>query len=1209
MTELSLPRADQSPGAPAQQTHSKRRETLASIALFALQRLGFGLLTLLAIIFLTFLGLDMAGGADLGPAAGDALSQTVDYLGRLAHLDLGVSTNVTSADYPLPVAEVLPDILMRSLALLGLALVLATVVGGLMGLWAAHRKNSNWSLVTLVLSLVGVSVPSFFAALVLQELIIQWTRTTGQQLLPLGGFGWDKRLILPVLVLAARPIAQVTRITFNAIGNTLDQDYVRTARSKGLRAGGILRRHVLRNAAVPILTTVGVSLRFSLTSLPVVEYFFGWQGVGFLLLKGIANRDDNLTVALLVCLGSFFILVNLLLEIVYRFIDPRLREQQSQVATEARRSAGESLRLLWSTLVDMATHNPLTHWLRQLKTRKQPSPFRAVLEQNGQRLEISNQETRTLNWRSWRRGTLGNLSFMLGGLLVLLLLIAFIFGPKLTPYSPYSRHGLEFIDGVLAAPPFEPGDTYPWGTDMLGRDILSLVLAGTQQTLMVAGLVVIARIVLGFMLGAIAGWLNGSTLDRVILAAAEIIATFPTLLFAMILILALGIREGLRPFLIALCLVGWDEIMQFVRSEVMSLRSELFIESAISVGARTPRIILGHVLPNLLSNLISLAALEMGAVLMLLGELGFIGIFIGGGAFAELNTRPGAPRFHYSDVPEWGSLLSSIRLYARAYPWTALYPSLAFFVSILGFNLFGEGIRRLMQQVGVQFTRLFNRYTLAAGVAALAALVWMQSNTGASAYYRRQAAEFDGALALQQVEALSAPEMEERAIGTAGMERAADYVAEQFEALGLQPAGDEFSYFQTRKRSYQVFEAAPELTIQDGGPPLAYRQDYREYVGPNRVLGEMQAPVHFIAWNDLTRGQWNAPALRSIDLSDGFTLLLSDEYLSDLYYSTLGILVVAPDEETLGRSVTVSGVDPFFTLGSTQGRDRTALYISEETADRLLSADELTVAELRRQVDGLKRDELLELVTTTEVRVNMQGTGYENQPVVNVIGHLPGVSAESYEMELNLDSQVVLVMAQYDNPPLSPDGVAYPAANDNASGVAVMLEAIRTMQNSDYEPYRTFIFVAYSAEGEEGGNPAYPPDPLRFLESKYGFSDALTLEAVVDIRGVGAGSGDGLSITASGSLRLANLFEESARRMGVKATRTGEQVDITIIYDEGAGNNTGQDAPQVGLHWQGWEATSRTPADTLEAVSADKLEQAGQVLSLALMTMGHELSY
>jgi hypothetical protein len=204
---------------------------------------------------------------------------------------------------------------------------------------------------------------------------------------------------------------------------------------------------------------------------------------------------------------------------------------------------------------------------------------------------------------------------------------------------------------------------------------------------------------------------------------------------------------------------------------------------------------------------------------------------------------------------------------------------------------------------------------------------------------------------------------------------------------------------------------------------------------------------------------------------------------------------------------------------------------------------------------------------------------------------------------------MIVVMAQYDTPPPTPDDAFYPGANDNASGVAVMLEAIRTMQETGYQPYRTFLFVAYSAEGLEGGESVYPPDVERFLEAKHGFSGNFDIEAVVDLRGLGAGEGDGVIISAGGSMRLADLFEQSAKQMGVSARRGGESVDISIVFEEKSAYEGGQEAPRVGLRWDGWQATSRTPEDVVESISESKLEEAGRALTLALMVLGRELQY
>ncbi len=276
---------------------------------------------------------------------------------------------------------------------------------------------------------------------------------------------------------------------------------------------------------------------------------------------------------------------------------------------------------------------------------------------------------------------------------------------------------------------------------------MSLIIAGAQQTFSLAFSVVAVRLLIGFVLGAIVGWFSGSWLDRFVLGISETISAFPAILFVMVVILGIGIREGMRPFVIALSFVGWSEIMQYIRSKVMEIKPKLFIESAEAVGAGTDRIITKHIFPNLIPGLISLLALEMGAVLMLLGELGFIGIFIGGGAFAELEIW--GPPYHYSDVPEWGALLSNIRIYARSYPWTALYPASAFFVSIIGFNLLGEGFRRLIEQIGVTATRVFvNKYTMAVAGVLVTGFFWLRGTTGSIGVFQQQAEMFNGYYAM-----------------------------------------------------------------------------------------------------------------------------------------------------------------------------------------------------------------------------------------------------------------------------------------------------------------------------------------------------------------------------------------------------------------------------------------------------------------------------
>ncbi|MCP4142818.1 MAG: ABC transporter permease subunit [Chloroflexi bacterium] len=1182
-------------------------QTLKSLFLSLGQRLLFGLLTLAFILFLSFMGLDMARGVPLENAATEAVRKSVNYVGKAVQGDFGETTAGGFSLLPTPVIELIPDIIVRSFGLLAVSLLLSALLGFILGLLSAGKRSGR-SLFAIILSIIGISVPSFFAAMLLQVGVTKISQATGEIFLPVGGFGWDKHLILPALVLAARPLAQISRVTFVTIEEILLQDYVRTAHSKGLRQRAVTAVHVFRNAAISILTTIGLSLRFSLSSLPVVEFFFGWAGIGFTLLKAISQRDDNLTVILALTLGALVILVNIFLDLLYHLIDPRLADLARNISREKKKGIFQQIKAFKEGFKRNKKE-------KEEKDTQSGSPFTALVKS---KLEAASPEQRSDRnkgrRRAWLQGTFGNFPFMLGAMIVLGLFLVIIFGPQLSPHSPYTTQGLTIEDGVFSVPPFEPDEVYPWGTDMLGRDIMSLVLSGAQQTIFLAISVVLARIMVGFILGAIAGWLNGSRIDRFIVGLAEIIAAFPTLLLAMILVLAFGIRRGLDPFVIALGFVGWGEIMQYVRSEVMVIRPKLFIESAVALGARSPRIIWRHVLPNLIPSLVSIIVLEMGAVLMLLGELGFIGIFIGGGAFADLDIA-GAP-FHYSDVPEWGAMLSNVRTYARSYPWMAIYPAGAFFIAIMGFNLFGEGIRRLIERVGVEVTRVFaNQYTLIGSTLAVAAFFWLRGSTGDIVFYQQQARLFNGEQALGHVAYLTDPDLDGRALGSEGINDAADYIASEFEAMGIQPAGEKSTYFQTRSRSYEELDSIPLFDVDDGKPAPIYREDFVEYAASYfRNFGEAESKIRFIAAGELLNlGTWfgpNIPALRDLDYSDEILLVLSEEAANDfLSVPKAGLLVVTDDEQKLQRRFTLSSRNPFSTTFGTnreEGSDTPIMWISQEMANRLLSGSGYDVTDLTHLSEELGQDEVIGIKLDTNIHMKIEGSLQEKVEARHVIGYLPGAAAVPGETQL--DDKMIVVLAQYDQPPLLPDGQVPAGANDNAAGVAVMLELIRTIQESGYQPYKTFLFVAYSGEGLEGGENVQA-DVDKFLSAKTGFSSAYEVETIVDLRGLGAKEGNQLLLSVGGSLRLANIFESAAKRMGTPTKRTGERVDISIVFADRAVLSGGEAAPRIGLLWEGWDENSDTILDSYEKVSAENLDQSGESISLALMMLGRETQH
>jgi peptide/nickel transport system permease protein len=290
---------------------------------------------LLALIFFVTLLMQLgaeAGRTDIPSALSSAFESSVEYLKGLARGSMGDVISPYRSVSGIPVVKEIGRAFPNSLILLVISLVFAAVAGLYLGMASALRRSSLFAGLVLFASSLGVSTPSYFAAMLLIWFGVWLFAVTGKHFFPIAGFGWDAHLILPALVLAARPVAAVTRLSHNALVEILEADYVRTADSKGLHPRIVLVRHVLRNAGVPILTTVLVSLRFSLGVLPIVEYIFSWPGIGLSLLAAIQAGDTTTAIGLILMLALLFVVANLILDYLYPRIDPRLRTTGPGVA-------------------------------------------------------------------------------------------------------------------------------------------------------------------------------------------------------------------------------------------------------------------------------------------------------------------------------------------------------------------------------------------------------------------------------------------------------------------------------------------------------------------------------------------------------------------------------------------------------------------------------------------------------------------------------------------------------------------------------------------------------------------------------------------------------------------------------------------------------------------------------------------------------------
>jgi peptide/nickel transport system permease protein len=245
------------------------------------------------------------------------------WLGGLLRGDLG-----RSYTYGVPVSELIAERIVVSLPLAGLAILLAAAIGIPAGVAAAARRGRPADLAIMGATQLGVAVPNFWFAILLILLFAVQLRW-----LPAGGFaGWDagwwpglRSLLLPAVALALPQAAILARVTRSSVLECLGEDYVRTARAKGLTRRAALWRHAVPNALIPVVTILGLQLSFLLAGTIIIENVFYLPGLGRLIFQAIAQRDLIVVESLIVCLAAAVVVVNFLVDLAYAWLDPRLR--------------------------------------------------------------------------------------------------------------------------------------------------------------------------------------------------------------------------------------------------------------------------------------------------------------------------------------------------------------------------------------------------------------------------------------------------------------------------------------------------------------------------------------------------------------------------------------------------------------------------------------------------------------------------------------------------------------------------------------------------------------------------------------------------------------------------------------------------------------------------------------------------------------------
>ena len=486
------------------------------------------------------------------------------YLSRLVHGDLGRSI-VTHE----PVISEFADACSRRPSSCRFARsCLRSCLGLPAGIIAAVRRNSIFDHGVMGISLTGYSMPIFWWGLLLILLFsvqLGWTPVSGRiavqyfvepvtgflliDTLLAGDFGAFRsalsHLVLPTIVLGTVPLAVIARMTRSAMLEVLGEDYIRTARAKGLPRFRVIAIHALRNALIPVVTVIGLQVGVLFTGAILTETIFSWPGVGKWLIEGINRRDYPVLQGGTLLIGAIVMIVNLLVDVTYGLINP---------AHPAHKMTAEVLETPIVAAQPSAPPHPLLEFWSYFKA---------------------------------------NVGAVAGLVVIVVLVLLALFADFVAPHSPILTNNAVFLK-----PPFwQQGGSiaYPLGTDAIGRDILSRLIHGARLSLLIGIAVVTLSVVVGTILGLVAGFFRG-VIEIAIMRLMDITLTLPSLLLAIVIVAILG--PGLMNAMLAVAIVLLPHYVRIARAAVITEVSKDYVTAAKVAGAGRLRLMFKEVLPN-----------------------------------------------------------------------------------------------------------------------------------------------------------------------------------------------------------------------------------------------------------------------------------------------------------------------------------------------------------------------------------------------------------------------------------------------------------------------------------------------------------------------------------------------------------------------------------------------------------------------------------
>jgi ABC-type dipeptide/oligopeptide/nickel transport system permease subunit len=673
-----------------------------------------------------------------------------------------------------------------------------------------------------------------------------------------------------------------------------------------------------------------------------------------------------------------------------------------------------------------------------------------------------------------------NYPLIFGMFIVMVLVLVVIFQQQLVTLDPYAENfgEVQYINGEFIAnkPPLAPNKINILGTDILGRDIYSRIIAGASTTLKIGLLTVLFRLITAIPLAFFAGFGN-RIISRVIRFFSITFTAIPALIVSFLILnltqlKRLELEQSIRAFAIVLTFVGWGRLAYILQDNIKNILNKDFIQGEIAIGKNKLLIAVQNVIPHLLPSIIINSFFEMGKALMMIAALGVFGVYVG---VNKVNTETiSALRLSIipSYYPEWGGMLSTSR-YAitTSKPWLALFPALAFFISIIGFNLLGEGIayevnkrdskvipwiKRLFFHLSpltyIYEIRHFNNYkkNIAVKTSLIIIVIIIILIPPPKSIYELNEEEI-----FKHIEEFSKDKYEGRLTGTKGRDAACEYIIAELKKAGVKPLfDDDYISGGVVKKPLAIVNNSRLKVTNFSGDTLAQfelRKDFKLIKVFYRVMqSNKYRLVDKIQGEILTFEQLNN---YEYDKDKKYFVVLDWDYIKDLHpqkYNTLikqiagepyvgGIIVPQLDRNVVeekifprfihyshyNKSSSTREYNPFYLVSSIEAAEKIA-----EHKGKLLSLD----------IDGY-----------------ING----NTTVKNVAGIIEGEDKEN----------PLVLVTSYDYYGYE-EGGKYKGLYKNGTSISALLEIAKGLKALEEKPEKTIIFVfldssLFDSEGSE----------------------------------------------------------------------------------------------------------------------------------------------